>query len=180
MRPSSRRVGARTVAGGALLLALGGLSACGQASPSVVAYVGGTAITQTQLDEAVTGVSSTVEEGQQVSPQAVVNVLVHGIIAERIASQDGIAITDADRDAVLKGSNLESLLAVPAARPIAYDVADQEIVAQKLGSQVFLDRVAQQDVTLNPRYGVLDPAQKLILSDQSGSLAKPAGPSPAP
>ena len=31
----------------------------------------------------MTGVSSTVEDGQQVSPQAVVNVLVHGIIAER-------------------------------------------------------------------------------------------------
>lgn len=163
-----------------MLLVLGAAGGCGQASPSVVAYVDGTVITQTQLDEAVAGVSSTVEEGQQVSPQAVVNVLVHGVIAERIASQDGITIRDADRDAVLKGSNLESLLAVPAARPIAYDLADQEIVAQKLGPQAYLDRVAQQDVTLNPRYGVLDPAQKLIVSDQSGSLAKPASPSPAP
>lgn len=177
MRPSPRRAGARTAA---LLLVLGGMTACGQASPSVVAYVGRTAISQTQLDEAVAGVSSTVEEGQQVSPQAVANVLVHGVIAERIAGQEGIAISDADRDAVLKGSNLESLLAVPAARPIAYDVADQQIVAQKLGPQAYLDRVAQQDVTLNPRYGVLDPAQKLIVSDQSGSLAKPASPSPAP
>jgi hypothetical protein len=53
-------------------------------------------------------------------------------------------------------------------------------VAQKVGSQPYLDQVAQQQVTVNPRYGVLDPKQKLIVSDESGSLAKPAPPTPTP
>jgi hypothetical protein len=35
-------------------------------------------------------------------------------------------------------------------------------------------------VTVNPRYGVLDEQQKLISTDQSGSLARPASPSPTP
>lgn len=180
MRPLHRAARVRFAVPAVVLAGLLGLSACGQANPAVVAYVDGTEITQQQLDDAVGGVKETLQEGQQVSPQAVVNVLVQGVIAERIAAQDGIAITDAQRDAVIKGSNLEPLLAVPAAKPVAYDAADQELVAQKLGSQGYLDRVAQQKVTLNPRYGVLDPQQKLIVSDQSGSLAKSASPTPEP
>lgn len=163
-----------------VLLSGAGLTGCGQANPSVVAYVDGTAITQQQLDEAVTGVGQGLQEGQQVSPQAVVNVLIHGEIAAKIAAQEQIAISDADRDAVLTGSNLESLTAIPAARPVAYDVADQQIVAQKLGSQAYLDRLAQQQVTLNPRYGVLDPQQKVIQGDESAALARPAAPTPVP
>ena len=52
----------------------------------------GEPVTQEQLDGAVGGVSSTLEPGQQVSPQAVVNVLVIGEIAEHYRGQD---LTDA-------------------------------------------------------------------------------------
>ena len=179
MRSSSPARGHARLAAVAVLLGAA-LTGCSQASPSVVAYVDGTRITEQQLDDAVAAVGGTVEEGQQVSPQAVTNALIHGVIAERIAAQDGIAITDPQRDALLKGSNLEPLLAVPAAKPVAYDIADQEIVAQKVGSEAYLKRVSEQQVTLNPRYGVLDPQQKLIASDQSGSLAKPVPPAPTP
>jgi hypothetical protein len=156
------------------------LAGCGQASPGAVAYVDGTKITEQQLDDAVAGVGTTVDPGQQVSSQAVANAMIHGVIAEHLATQDGIAITDAQRDSVLKGSNLEPLLAVPAAKSVAYDVADQEIVSQKIGGDAYLKRAGEQQVTLNPRYGVLDPQQKLIVPDQSGSLAKPVAPSPSP
>ena len=164
---------------GALLGGLG-LVGCGQANPSVVAYVDDTAITQHQLDEAVAGASQTLEQGQQVSPQAVINVLIQGQVAAAIAAQDKIVISDADRDAVLAGSNVESLTAVPAAKPLAYDLADQQIVAKKLGPEAYLDRLAQQKVVLNPRYGVLDPQQKVIQGDDSAALARPAAPTPGP
>ena len=175
-RARSRFVGAFAVA---VLCGLG-LSGCGQANPSVVAYVDGTAIDQQRLQDAVAGVAQGLQPGQQVSPQAVVNVLIHGEIAHHIAAQDGIVISDSDRNAALAGSNLESLTAIPAARPVAFDVADQQIVAKKLGSQAYLDRVAQQQVVLNPRYGVLDPQQKLIQGDGSAALAEPASPTPQP
>ncbi len=162
------------------MLVLGLAAGCGNANPSVAAYVDGTAITQEQLDSAVDGVGQTVEEGQQVSPQAVLEALVHGVIADRIAEKNDIVVTDAERDSALQGSNLEPLLPIPAAKAVAYDVADQQIVAQKVGSQSYLDQVAQQQVTVNPRYGVLDEQQKLIITDESGSLAKPASPSPTP
>lgn len=182
MRPRStvpRR--ARVAATAALLVGLGSLTAgCGSANPAVAAYVDGTKITDTELDAAVKGVSQTVQEGQTVSPQAVLDAMVHGVIAENIAAKNGITVTDADRDAALKGSNLEPLLPIPAAKEVAYDIADQEIVAQKVGSEPYLQQLQQQKVTVNPRYGVLDEQQKLINTEQSGALAKPASPSPTP
>ena len=170
----------RLAATAVAVVALGATAGCSNASPSVAAYVDGTTISSSQLDAAVAGVGQTVQEGQQVSPQAVLDALVHGVMADHIAAKNGVVVTDAERDAVLKGSNLEPLLPIPAAAAVAYDVADQQIVAQKVGAQPYLQQVAQEKVTLNPRYGVLDEQQKLIITDQSGSLAKPASPSPTP
>jgi hypothetical protein len=178
--PAAPKRRLRLAAASVALAALGATAGCANASPSVAAYVDGTAITSAQLDAAVAGVGQTVQEGQQVSSQAVLDALVHGLIADRIAAANHVVVTDAERTAVLKGSNLEPLLPIPAAAAVAYDVADQQIVAQKVGSQPYLDQVAQQKVTVNPRYGVLDEKQKLIVTDESGSLAKPASPSAAP
>jgi hypothetical protein len=181
MRPRStaprRR---RLVAAAVLLVGLAATAGCAGANPAVAAYVDGTAITETQLDAAVKGVTQTVQEGQQVSPQAVLDAMVHGVIADKIAARNGIVVTDAERDTALKGSNLEPLLPIPAAKEVAYDIADQQIVAQKVGSEPYLQQLQQQDVTVNPRYGVLDEQQKLINTEQSGSLARPASPSPTP
>ena len=169
MRPW-RRVGSAVLAATAVLA----LAGCANAEPGVVAYVGDTRITQVQLDRAVDGVSSTLQEGQQVSRDAVANAMIHGALAEQIAADRNISVTDAEREALIKNSQLAGLLAVPDAKPIAFDVADQQIVARKVGPEAYLTEVGQRPVTLNPRFGVLDPAQKLILPDRTGSLAKPA------
>lgn len=162
------------------LLAISALTGCATAEPGVAAYVDGSRITDQQVTDAVKGISGTLSEGQQVSTPAVVNALIHGEISEHLAAQHNIAITDSERNTVLKGSNLEPFVSIPAARPVAYDVADQQIVSAKLGSAAYLAAVAKQQVKLNPRYGVLDPAQQLIVSDESGSLAKPGTPTPEP
>lgn len=155
-------------------VALVTLTGCANASPGVAAYVNDTKITDRQLTSAVAGISSTLEEGQQVSAPAVLNAMIHGAIADQLAAKNAIVITDSQRDALLKGSNLAGLVTVPAARPVAYDVADQEIVSKTLGAQAYLTATEAQRVTVNPRYGVLDRKQKLIITDQSGSLANPA------
>jgi hypothetical protein len=155
----------------AVTLLVGG---CAQADPSVVAYVGTSRITQQQLDDAVDGVSSILQEGERVSSAAVVNAMIHGLIAEKVAAANKITITDGERDALIKNSNLAGLLKVPQGRPVAYDLADQQIVSGKIGSEAYLAAVSEQQVTLNPRFGVLDPQQKTIITDQSASLAEPA------
>jgi hypothetical protein len=173
------RGAARTAAlVGAVLVSL--LAAgCAQADPSVVADVGTSEITQQQVDDAVEGVSTILQEGQTVSRAAIVNALIHGEIAEKVAAANKITITDGERDALIKNSNLAGLLNVPKARPVAYDVADQQIVSDKVGSAAYLTAVGEQQVTLNPRFGVLDPNQKTIIADKSASLAEPA-PTPSP
>jgi hypothetical protein len=136
--------------------------------------VGNSKITQQQVDDAVEGVSAILQEGQSVSPTAVINAMIHGLIAEKVAAANKITITDGERDALIKDSNLAGLLNVPKGRPVAYDVADQQIVSGKIGSAAYLAAVNDQQVTLNPRFGVLDPTQKTIITDQSASLAEPA------
>ncbi|WP_375423375.1 hypothetical protein [uncultured Friedmanniella sp.] len=150
------------------------LTACGHADPGVAAYVGDQEVSQSQVDQAVKGLSSIVDAGQSVSVEAVVNALVQGELAEQIAVDRKIEITDAERDAALKGTNLAGLVKVADAQPVVFDVADQAIVAQKLGNAAYLDEVKKRSVILNPRYGVLDPTQKTIVADQSGSLSVPA------
>ena len=149
-------------------------SACGMSgSPSTVAYVGDAQVTQGQLDSALGGVQQTLQAGQQVSPSAVVNVMIHGALADQIAATNDITITDAERDAVIEGSNLAALLDVPDAKPIAYDLADQQLVAQAVGPDAYLKAVQGIDVELNPRFGLLDPAQQTIVDGQSSSLSLP-------
>jgi hypothetical protein len=176
-RHRSRALRATALAG--ILVIVLATAGCAKADPSVVAYVDGSEITQQQVDDAVAGVSSILQEGQQVSQAAVVNAMIHGVIAEKLAAANKITITDGERDALIKNSNLAGLLNVPKGRPIAYDVADQQIVSGKLGSEAYLAAVANEPVTLNPRFGVLDPNQKTIINDKSASLAKPvATPTP--
>jgi hypothetical protein len=155
------------------------VAGCAKQDPSVVAYVGNSKITQQQVDDAVEGVSSILQEGQSVSRPAIVNAMIHGVIAENVAAANKITIKDGDRDVLIKNSDLAGLLNVPKGRPIAYDVADQQLVSDKLGSEAYLAAIAQQPVTLNPRFGVLEPNQKTIITDRSASLAKPM-PSPTP
>jgi SurA N-terminal domain len=167
---SVRALVAAALAAVVVLLASG----CVGGSPSTVAYVGDDRVTQTQLDVALSGVQQTLEQGQQVSAEAVVNVLIAGRIAEQIAAQNGITISDAQRDELLADSNLAPLLEVPEAKQIAYDVADQQLVAAAIGSEAYVKEMQAVAVELNPRFGVLDPASQAIVEGQSSSLSLPA------
>jgi hypothetical protein len=173
----TRQAGRAGIAG--LVLVALTISGCANAEPGVVAYVDEARITQRQVDDAVNAISGTLEEGQRVSSQAVVNAMIHGELAEQVAARQNIVISDSDRDEVLQGSNLAPLLPVEAARPVLDDIADEQIVASRLGQQ-YVTEIGKINVTLNPRLGVLDPQQKTIIETQSSSLASsaPAGSTP--
>jgi hypothetical protein len=165
---------ARTVRGLTGLAALALLLAgCGQANPSVAAYVGSEKITDRQVETALEGVRTSLGPEQEVSKIAVVTVLVQGEIAAQIARDRNISLTDTQRNSLLAGSNLAPLLEVPEAKPVAYDIADTEIVSRALGESGYLAEIAKRPVKLNPRFGVLDPTQKTIIPNSSGSLSIP-------
>lgn len=171
--PRLRRAAAAAVA----LVALAG---CSNASPSVVAYVGDSEVTQTEVEQAVAGLRTTLEEGQTVSSEAVVNTMIQGELAAQIAADRGLTITDAQRNSVLAQSELAPLVSVPEAKELVYDLADTELVSQQVGTEGYLAELKARKVTLNPRYGVLDPDQKIVVTGRSGSLSEPAAPAPAP
>ena len=157
-------------------LFLTAFAGCANAEPGVVAYVDGTEVTDRQLREAVEGIESTLEPGQEILRDRVVNTLIVGVISSKLAAKNNIAISDSDRDALLKGSQLEPLLAVPGAKTVAYAAADQALVSKALGAEAYFAAVDQIPVTLNPRYGVLDVREKTIVPGQTGSLALPLEP----
>jgi hypothetical protein len=171
--PRLRRAAAAAVA----LVALAG---CSNASPSVVAYVGDSELTQTEVEQAVTGIRTALEEGQTVSSEAVVNTMIQGELAAQIAADRGLTITDAQRNSMLAQTELAPLVSVPEAKELVYDLADTELVSQQVGMEDYQAEVKARKVTLNPRYGVLDPAQKIVVTGRSGSLSEPAAPAPAP
>lgn len=170
---TSRRAAA-ALAWSVVLLSAG----CSNAAPGVVAYVGEAKITQQQVDAAVDAVSSTLQEGQTVSTDNVVNAMIQGELAQQIARDKNIPLTDSQRDQFLETTNLAPLLKVAGAKPVAYDVADQQIVAKRLGAAPYLAELEKRKVKLNPRYGVLEPKQKTIVENQSGSLSQPAAQTP--
>jgi hypothetical protein len=166
----------RRISAFVVLVALTALSVagCSGFQGGIVAYVGSAEISETQLDSAVAGVTESLEEGQQVSTDAVINVLIHGAIAEQVAAARNITVTDGQREQVLQGSNLVPLLSVPAAKDVAFDIATQQIVATRIGAEAYLQEVAKIPVTLNPRFGVLNTAEKTIVEGLSSSLSRPA------
>jgi hypothetical protein len=62
------------------------LAGCSNASPSVVAYVGDSELTQTEVEQAIAGIRATLGEGQVVSSEAVLNAMIEGELAAQIAA----------------------------------------------------------------------------------------------
>ncbi len=158
------------------------LTGCAGGAPGVVAEVDGERITEIQLTDAYDGVKQAFGTQAQVDKQAVIDALVRGVICDDLAGQRSITITDAERDAKLKGdASGAKLLAVPAAKGVAYDLADEQILAEKLGPEVYTQQLAAAKVTVNPRYGTWTTVNgQTGLAAQPGSLSSPvATPTPA-
>ncbi|GAA2111331.1 hypothetical protein GCM10009841_34080 [Microlunatus panaciterrae] len=167
----------RTAGAALASLAMVAVAGCASGSPHVVAYVDGVQISQSQLHEAVSGVAQAFGTERQIKEQAIVDAMVRGEVAAQLASEKKITITDAERDALFSGdADGAKLLAVPAARQVAYDLADEQIVAKQLGVEAYLAGLKKAKVKLNPRYGVwsADAAAQgsTAVQDQSSSLSK--------
>jgi hypothetical protein len=163
MRIAGRTVRSIAVAG--VLTGAAVLGGCAQ-SPGNAATVGGTAITRSAFDQAVSGA----KQVSQLRPDQVLSVLIQGEVAAQVAQQRGITITDADRDKQLN----PAVLKIPDAHDLAYDLADVQIVSSKIGQNAFGRELARADVTVNPRYGSWNPQKSLAVVPDSGSLSQVA------
>ena len=150
-------------------LALGGtvLTGC-STSPTDAATVDGTSITRSQLQQALDGANQILGAGNQLSDAQVLTVLVQGVVADSVAEQRNLSITDGDRDAKLSAA----ALAVPSARPFVYDVANESIISERIGETQFRDAIASAKVVVNPRYGAWQPQRSIAVIADNGSLSQ--------
>lgn len=143
------------------------LGGCAQ-NGDTVASVDGTRITRSQLDASMSGARQLSQPGQQPSSDQVLTIMIRAQIADEIARQRGISISDADRDKQLN----PAVLQVADARELAYDLADTQIVVNAVGQNAFKKALAAADVTVNPRFGTWDPKQAFGVRGGTGSLSQ--------
>ncbi|QGN33547.1 hypothetical protein [Microlunatus sp. Gsoil 973] len=166
--PGRKRNPGRTVRSIAVAGVLGGavvLGGCAQ-SGGTVATVGNTTISQDQFTSTVNGAKKV----SQLTPDQVLSVMIQGEVANQVAEQRGIHISDADRDKQLN----PDVLKVTEARQLAYDLADIQIVSGSIGDKEFGKAITATDVRVNPRFGTWDPKQSLAVVPGGGSLSQEA------
>lgn len=150
-------------------LALGGtvLTGCTD-SPTNAATVNGTTITRSQLQQSLSGANQILGAGNELSSAQVLTVLIQGEVAQGVAQQRGLRITDTERNAKLSAA----ALSVPAARDFVYDVADTNIVAGQVGEAQLTQSIKSADVVINPRYGAWQPTSSVAVVAGTGSLSQ--------
>lgn len=165
-RSRARLRGAFVALIAAALLTTGGCSR----APDVMAYVGSSTISVSQLDAATKGVTAAL--GQQVNKRAVVSALISGEAASQIAAAHQVTITDEQRIASLSADQTgQKLLTNPAAKSVGFGLADEQLLVARLGQSTYAADLKTMKIRVNPRYGTWSPTQGL--STTSGSLSEP-------
>lgn len=174
----------RTAAAIAAGLALAGCSA----QPGTAATVNGTAISESQVDEA-TSEFITLSGQPDVTPVAVLNTLVEGRLLDPIATEAGYGVSDGEvkqfflEQASLAGAptpDVESDAFLDLGR---YLLQYNEIYSSPDAQAIFTEaETARQeaDIVVNPRYGQTDESGNFVPTvrdwiHQSEPAATPAG-----
>lgn len=165
----------RVACAGLVMALSGALAGCSGNLPSEAAIVGDASISHDDVERNVAGLAEAFElDASRINAQNVVGAMITGLQADQIARDNGITITNGERDASLSADETGAqLLKIPDAKSLAYDLADAQIVAQQIGGEKFLEQARGIEVRLNPRYGTFQQGQ---MTGQTGSLSDPIAP----
>lgn len=169
-----RRVAGMVAVAAATVLTLGGCVG----APSSAAEVDDTVITEDLLDSTVQGAAEALGAGpDEINQKAVLASLIQGAVVDELVQDStadggaGLEITQADRRAAAESQpQLQQLLAVPAAAPLAEALIDLSLVQQQLGPEAFQEAFLAVPVQVNPRWGTWDPTSQEGLTG-TGSLS---------
>ncbi|GAB3922723.1 hypothetical protein GCM10011575_43650 [Microlunatus endophyticus] len=146
------------------------LGGCAQTG-AVAATVDGTRISTSDVDQTFAGAQEvSLGSSQQVTKDQVLSIMIQATVADQVARQRGITITDADRDKQLNPAVLD----IADAHDFAYDVADIQVVSGAIGESALAKAVAAADVRVNPRLGSWDPKQSVNVVPGVASLSQVA------
>lgn len=148
------------------------LAGCAQ-SPNTAATVDGVTITEATVQQASEAVMATYGVTPAEARTFAVNRVIQGVLAERMARDNGITITEADRAKFVAGQpELAALASHPGGQAFADGWIGASVVARSLGSDALLTEIAKHQVVPNPRYGTWDPAIGALAG--TGSLSAEA------
>lgn len=147
------------------------LVGCAQ-NPNHAAIVEGVTITEQAVTQATAAVVAAFDAPASEARTFTVNRLIQGVVAESIARDNGIAVTEEDRaQVVAQQPQLAALAAQPGGEGLVSDWVDIIVVAQSLGNEKLVAELAKHEVILNPRYGQWDPTTGSTTG--TGSLSVP-------
>jgi len=155
------------------------LTGCAGQNPTHAASVNGVVITEDQVGQIAQGLATVAgtpdAAGEQ--RQTAASILIRNEVGRQVAQQNGVTISEADREAVLATApQLTQMSQEPALTTFIDDYINSELTRTQLGETEFAAAAETVEVTLNPRYGAWDTTQGM-LTGESGSLSSPA---PAP
>ncbi len=167
-QPSGRGGRRRAVRLGAVAVATAlALVGCGRA-PSTAAEVGGTTISNAELESAIEGTVGVLGEqeglGTDVLTTLVRGAAVDEVVARSVAAgRDELVISQAERNTFMASQpGVQRLAEVPAAAPVADALADFTILQQRMGSEDFVTAITAVPVEVNPRWGAWQPEQAAV------------------
>lgn len=147
--------------------ALGG---CAQHS-GAAASVNGTGISEAQVDAATTQLAQLAQGDPRNYRLGVVNAGIRGAVAERLAADNGISLSDAERaKAMADLPQFEPMKSTEDGTVFWNALANNRVVTLALGEDKLLSQCAALNVQVNPRYGSWIP-QACSLAGDSGSLS---------
>lgn len=144
--------------------------------PNVAAYVDGSPIRQAEVDTLARAISQTVDTaGSEGTLRPVVlSILVQTKVAEAVAAEQQIEVTDAERQAVLAtNAGLAALAQNPATADFTLRYLNAGLVLNSdKGSAAAAAVYARTAVRLNPRLGTWDAESHSVAEGSSGSLSE--------
>jgi hypothetical protein len=161
--PAPRRVRRAPRLAAALAAAVLALSACSNSPLDHAATVDGRVISESELHEVITLLeASPVFEGQSVSPQVVL-----GLLVQLPALEESIGGTLGDEEAARRA---RTQFQVERTTPLLLDLVRATAYLEG-GAQATEEQLAELDVEINPRYGKWDP--DAVATGQSSTVITP-------
>ncbi len=157
------------------LLAFAGCSS----SPQVAAYVGGSQIQQTRVDDVsqvLADASSDASDTAGAFSATVMQIMVQTKVAEQAGVAKGLTVTDAQRQQIYAQNELyDGLVKNPLTTDFMTGYANTSVIlSNEAALAAYKELMASTPIRVNPRFGTWDAAAGALVEGSSGSLSSVA------
>lgn len=154
----------------AAVVSVAALAGCAVPSGGTAFDVNGSTISTRDVDRAAADCAKLVGSTPDKIRVQVATMYLQGLIAEQVATNTNVTVSDAEKSSVAKSQNLGPLMDGGACQAAVETWLNIAVVQQKLGAQKLVAEAKKLDVKVNPIFGPFK-ASNLSLPGGSGSLS---------